>query len=67
MFGLTVERGVCLAGVEVVFGFERAKPALGLLTSLPVEFLFSLAVVCKEGKGARRRRSPRLNNILSQQ
>lgn len=67
MFGFRVGRTACLAGAEVVFGFEGVKTALGLVTSLPVESLFSLVVVCEEGNGVRRRRSPRVNSIFSQQ
>lgn len=66
-FGLRVSWLVCLSGRAVVFGFERVNAALALVTSLPVESLFSLVVVWIEGNGVRRRSSPRVNNILIQQ
>lgn len=65
MFGFRVGRAVCLGRAAVVFGFERVETALGLVTSLPVKFFLSVVGDCNEGSGVRRRRSPKVNNILS--
>lgn len=51
----------------MVFGLEGViNMVLGLVASLPVEFLLSVVGDCKEGSGVNRRRSPKVNSILSQ-
>lgn len=65
--GFRVGRTVGFGRATVVFGLESVKMVLGLVALLPVKFFLSVVGDCQEGSGVSRRRSPKVNSILSQE